>query len=72
MAHATITDFTVGGIEDEIEVRTDVGFNENFQDILDHSTQVGANTLIDMGFENTITLLGVDRSNLTAADFVFE
>ena len=34
-----------------------------------HSTQQGADTLIDFGGGNSITLVGVTAANLTAVEF---
>ena len=64
----TIRDFTAG--EDIIDLRA-TGIT-GFTDILAHSYQDGANTVIKFdlfGIEGTITLLGVDRAALSARDF---
>jgi hypothetical protein len=40
-------------------------------DVLSHATQVGADTVIDFGGGDTLTLANVARSSLSADDFVF-
>ncbi|GJL93439.1 calcium-binding protein [Hyphococcus sp.] len=67
----TITDFVAGGVEDSIEL---FGFGtdyDTFNEVLDVATQVGSNVVIDFGGGDTITLLGVDKNDLSAADFIF-
>ncbi len=66
-----ITDFVAGGTDDEIRLD---GFGtdfDTFNEVLEAATQVGNDTVIDFGNGDTITLLGVDKADLTAADFVF-
>jgi len=40
-----------------------------FADVQSHASQIGADTLIDFGGGNSITLVGVSAGSLTAADF---
>jgi Ca2+-binding RTX toxin-like protein len=69
----TITDFTAGaGTPDRIDVRAfaAAGF-QNINDVLAHAAQTGANTVIDFGGGDTLTLAGVTKGDLSADDFVF-
>ena len=62
----SITDF-VHASGARIEVTT--GFSD-FDDLMAAATQNGADTVIDFGGGNTLTLLGVDKTDLTTADFL--
>lgn len=65
----TITNFLSG--EDQIDLSTVTNPDwSTFADVQAHMTQSGADTLIDFGGGNTITLVGVTAGSLTAADFV--
>ena len=64
-----ITDFNHGQ-GDRIDV-TGVAGIFTLADIQSHATQQGANTFIDFGGGNTITLQNVTLSNLVASDFAF-
>ena len=67
----TITDFASLNNAERIHL-SDVTEITDFQDLIDnHMSQVGADVLIDDGLGNTITLLGVQLSDLDAVDFVF-
>jgi Ca2+-binding RTX toxin-like protein len=67
----TITDFTAGaGTDDWIDL-AGIAMLNDFADILANSTQVGADTVIDMGSGDTLTLLDVTRTTLHQDDFVF-
>ena len=66
-----ITDFVAGtGTEDKIDLTafTDI---HTLGDVLSRATQVGADTVIDFGGGNTLTLNGVTRANLADEDFLF-
>ena len=67
-----ITDFNEGSdIRDVVRL---VGFGANFDtfsEILAATTQVGADSIINLGGGNTITLIGIEKSNLHQNDFVF-
>ena len=66
----TITDFAAGsGSGDRIDLsgRGDV---RTFSDIMSHATQAGADTIIDLGDGDSITLENVDRASLVANDFL--
>ncbi|NOX95794.1 MAG: calcium-binding protein [Alphaproteobacteria bacterium] len=66
-----ITDFVAGGTDDHIELD---GFGtdfDTFTEVLEAATQVGLDTVIDFGGGDVITLQNVDKSDLTAADFIF-
>ncbi|MBX9775397.1 MAG: M10 family metallopeptidase C-terminal domain-containing protein, partial [Xanthobacteraceae bacterium] len=67
----TIKDFTAGaGGVDEIDLRGVSGVY-NLADVLARATQVGANTVINFGSGNTLTLENVNRNNLVSGDFLF-
>ena len=64
----TITNFASG--EDLIDLSGVTNPDwATFADVQAHASQVGADTLIDLGGSNTITLLGVAAASLTAAEF---
>ena len=68
-----ITDFTAGaGTPDRIDVRAfgAAGIHA-IGDVLAHATQVGADTVIDFGGGDTITLQNVTKTDLSADDFLF-
>ena len=66
-----ITDFNVANAYEHIDL-SGVGAITAFADLLaNHADQVGADTVINDGLGNTITLSGVSLSALTADDFVF-
>jgi Ca2+-binding RTX toxin-like protein len=43
----------------------------SLNDVLTHATQVGANTVINFGSGDTLTLINITEANLTASDFLF-
>jgi Ca2+-binding RTX toxin-like protein len=57
------------GTEDKIDL-TAVKLVENFADVLSFATQVGADTVINFGSGDQITLHNVLRSDLAADDFI--
>jgi hypothetical protein len=61
-----ITDFTPG--TDVLEL--DASAYHNYGWVMSHSTQVGADTVIDVG-GHSLTLDGVTRTSLHASDFIF-
>jgi Ca2+-binding RTX toxin-like protein/uncharacterized protein affecting Mg2+/Co2+ transport len=66
-----ITDFQAGaGSEDFIDFSAQASAN-NFADVQAAASQQGADTLIDLGGGDSVTLLGVDINNLHSDDFVF-
>ena len=66
-----ITDFASLANGEKIHL-TDVTEITDFQDLIDnHMNQVGADVVIADGLGNTITLQGVQLSDLDAVDFVF-
>jgi Ca2+-binding RTX toxin-like protein len=69
----TITDFTAGtGTPDRIDVRAFAGAGiHGISDVLAHATQIGADTIIDFGGGDTITLKNVAKADLSADDFLF-
>ena len=69
-----VTDFYAhrrGANADIIEISDDVTGFDVFADILAAASQVGANTVIDFGSGDTLTLQGVQISALNASDFAF-
>ncbi len=65
-----ITDFQAGaGSQDVIEMQL-FGF-QSFDDVLAHSAQTGADTVITVDALDTITLSGVALVDLHQDDFVF-
>ena len=66
-----IRDFTAGaGGVDEIDLRA-LSSIASLTDVLARATQVGANTVIDFGGGNTLTLANINRANLVSSDFLF-
>ena len=66
----TITDFMAG--VDMIDLRGFAGMGyASLADVSSHSTQTGADLIIDMGGTNSIQLTGVNLASLHAADFAF-
>ncbi len=67
----TITDFDVVNAFEHIDLSS-VAEIESFDDLVaSHVTQVGSDTIIEDGLGNSITLSGVQLSELTNDDFVF-
>src|SRR3546814_11273886 len=67
----TIMDFAAGaGSVDTIDLVGNSLLND-FTDILANASQVGDDTLIDLGGTDTLTLIGVNRLDLHQDDFVF-
>ncbi len=78
--HDFITDFSgvVGGELDRIDLRAVIGSNlaQDFSQVMLHTQQIGADTLIDYsdqgGFSPLqITLLNFDMNDLSAGDFLY-
>jgi len=69
--HDTITDFHGGtGVSDIIGL-TDFASVTNFDAVLSHATQQGADTLLDFGNGDQLLLRNVVKANLAADDFHF-
>jgi Ca2+-binding RTX toxin-like protein len=69
--HDRIMDFTAGGTQDRLNL-VDAAFNfRNLADVLNRATDVGGNCVIQLGGGDSVTLVGVQESQLTAADFIF-
>jgi Ca2+-binding RTX toxin-like protein len=66
-----ITDFVAGGTDDQIDVSGFGAAFDSFAEVFSAASQVGADTVIDFGGGDTITLQNVTLGNLTAADFIF-
>ena len=74
-AHSTkdvITDFTVSGVNsDKLNLHASGLHVTSLAQLLTHATQSGANTVINIGGHNTVTLDHVTLHTLTASDFIF-
>ena len=67
----TIIDFTAGaGSDDVIDLRGD-SFNNSLSELLTHASQEGADTEIDLGGGDAVTLVGVNMGDLHEDDFLF-
>jgi len=67
----TITDFQAGALtDDDIDLVGHSGAN-SLADVQNAATQVGSNTIIDLGSGDSITLLGVNVNDLHQDDFIF-
>ena len=69
----TISDFEIG-VSGEVIVLTKNLNGQTigtFTELMARASTVGADTVIDLGNGNTLTLTGIDRSQLTAGDFLF-
>lgn len=71
---ATIVGFIAGAsTDDQIDLQAFVAAGiHNLAAVLALATQVGADTVLDFGGGNTVTLQGVTRANLHADDFIFK
>jgi Ca2+-binding RTX toxin-like protein len=65
----TVTDFQAGAGSEDVLVLSGFGY-QNLQDILAHSYSTAAGTVIEID-AGSITLLGVEMSDLHADDFLF-
>ena len=65
-----ITDFTAGGTVDQIDL-TAITSVRTFEELMARAAQVGADTVINLGGGNIITLANVLKSSLIKADFLF-
>lgn len=63
----TITDFVAGEGTDDVLNITAFGF-ASFADVINAASQVGANTLIQLDVDDSVTLLGVTLSDLDPSD----
>ena len=67
----TITDFTAGASSiDKIDLSVFAAITD-FAEVLARATQSGANTVINFGDSNTLTLLQINQADLSSHDFVF-
>jgi Ca2+-binding RTX toxin-like protein len=66
----TVVDFTAGaGSGDKLVF--EAGIFHNFADFMNHATQVGSNTVISVGAGSDLTLLNVDKTQISSADISF-
>ena len=68
----TIMDFVAGAGTDDVIDLSGFANIHTLNDVLAVATQSGANTFIDFGGGDTITLQNVLKANLAAADFLFD
>ncbi len=66
----TVTDFAAGGSTDRIDLSSFSAFH-SLSDVLGLAQQPGANTTLTFSFGLTLTLQGVTKASLSAADFIF-
>ncbi|MDK3016464.1 calcium-binding protein [Pseudodonghicola flavimaris] len=69
--HDTINGFHAGTTGDADVISIASGLIADFADLLSHTADVGANTVITVDASNTITLLGVHKADLDVSDFSF-
>ncbi|MEZ5983790.1 MAG: calcium-binding protein [Parvularculaceae bacterium] len=68
----TIDDFTAGaGTEDAIQLLAFGASFDTFAEVIAAASQVGADTVIDFGGGDTLTLVGVAPGDLHEDDFIF-
>jgi Ca2+-binding RTX toxin-like protein len=67
----TITDFLAGGADDAVQLAGFGAAFDSFGEIIAAATQIGADTVIDFGGGQTLTLQNVTLANLDASDFLF-
>jgi Ca2+-binding RTX toxin-like protein len=66
-----ITDFVAGGTADAVQLAGFGASFDSFAEIIAAATQIGADTIIDFGAGQTLTLNNVALANLTSGDFIF-
>ena len=66
-----VTDFIAGAGTDDQLILTTVAAVGSFAQVQALTSQAGANTVIDFGGGDMITLLGVTATDLHADDFLF-
>lgn len=66
-----ILDFVAGGTEDRVNLVNFGDAFDTFAEVENASSQAGDNVLIDFGNGTSLTLIGTDVGDLTAADFTF-
>jgi hypothetical protein len=67
----TIANFTAGSGAGHDTIELDGTKFHNFGNLHSAISQVGANTVIHLDPTDSITLVGVDKNSLAAADFKF-
>ena len=66
----TIADFTTSGANHDV-IELAKALASDFDTVMSHATQVGADTVIAFDASTSITLASVNRSSLTHSDFLF-
>jgi len=67
----TVLDFVAGAGTDDVLDFSGNSFLNSFADFLANSSQAGADTVIDVGGLDQLTLAGVSRASMHVDDFVF-
>ena len=67
----TILDFTAGAGTDDVVELSGLKKMKDLDDLLDRADDVGADTVIDFGKGDTLTLVGVQKADLHDDDFLF-
>jgi Ca2+-binding RTX toxin-like protein len=66
-----ITDFAVSGSAHDIVSLKGNAFLNSYKAVMTHAAQVGSSMVIRQDANNSLTLSNVDKSSLTASDFIF-
>ena len=66
----TIADFTASGANHDV-IELAKALASDFDTVMSHATQVGADTVIAFDASTSITLANLNRSSLTHSDFLF-
>ncbi|MDK3020919.1 calcium-binding protein [Pseudodonghicola flavimaris] len=69
--HDTVNGFHAGATGDADVISISSGLIADYADLLSHTADAGANTVITVDASNTITLLGVHKADLDVSDFSF-
>jgi len=69
--HDTINGFHAGATGDADVISISSSLIADFADLLSHTADAGANTVITVDAANSITLLGVHKADLDISDFLF-
>lgn len=67
----SIESFVAGGTDDAIEISGMGTAFDSFNEVMNVATDVGGNVVINFLNSDVLTLVGVVKANLTAADFIF-
>ena len=65
-----VTDFTVGGTDDKLDLSQTARHFQDLADVLAHAHQHGHDTIIKLGHHDAVILKNVDKAALTSDDFI--